>query len=184
MPGATAFTHKPDKKATPPEYAWWEFNVDDFTAGKAKFMMAITDATDPDLTRFLKRQNGRLVLYHGWADPTRQSQPTVDYYQSVVEKTFDGNLDAAKDKIRLFMVPGMAHCSGGPGLSEWDGLPALVNWVENGIAPRSIAGQHRTNGVIDNRRPVCAYPERAVYTGPAGGQNNPANWIEGNFSCR
>jgi feruloyl esterase len=82
------------------------------------------------------------------------------------------------------MIPGMGHCRGGPGLNEWDGLPALVDWVEKGIAPDSIPGQHRTDGVVDNRRPVCAFPNQAVYTGPAGGQNEKRNWVEANFSCR
>ena len=184
MPGLASLTQRPDKSITPPEYAWWEFDVDEYTAGKGQFMMNILDATDPDLTRFLIRENGKLILYHGWADPGRQSQPTVDYYDSVVEKTFDGNLQAAQEKIRLFMIPGMGHCRGGPGLGEWDGLPALVEWLEQEAAPRSIVGQHRTDGIVDNRRPVCTYPEQAVYTGPAGGQNDPANWIESNFSCR
>jgi len=44
--------------------------------------------------------------------------------------------------------------------------------------------QHRTNGVVDNQRRICAYPQRAVYVGPAGGQNDPSNWRERNFECR
>jgi feruloyl esterase len=146
--------------------------------------MQLLDATDPDLTRFLIRENGKMIVYHGWADESRQSKPTYDYYQAVVDKTFGGNLAAAKEKIRLFMIPGMGHCRGGPGLNEWDGLPALVDWVEKGTAPDSIAGQRRTDGVVDNRRPVCAFPNQAVYTGPAGGQNDKRNWVERNFSCR
>jgi pimeloyl-ACP methyl ester carboxylesterase len=173
-----------DRTATPSEFAWWDFNMDDYTAGKAEFMARLTDATDPDLTRFLKRENGKLILYHGWADPNRQPEPTIDYYDSMVKKTFAGNVEEAGQKARLFMIPGMGHCRGGPGLAQWDGLPALVDWVENGVAPESIVGEHRTNGVVDNRRPVCAYPKRAVYVGPAGGQNNPGNWIETNFVCR
>jgi feruloyl esterase len=173
-----------DKNANPPEFAWWDFNMDEYTAGKSEYMARITDATNPDLTRFLKRENGKLILYHGWADQNRQPEPTVDYYDAMVNKTFGGNLEEAKEKARLFMIPGMGHCRGGPGLAQWDGLPALVDWVEKGTAPESIVGEHRTNGVVDNRRPVCAYPKRATYAGPAGGENNPANWIENNFVCR
>ena len=184
MPNPTDLSQKPDKNANPPEFAWWEFNVDDVTAGKGRFMMAITDATNPDLSRFLKRKNGKLLLYHGWADPESEGQPTLDYYKQVVQTTFAGDVNAAREKVRLFMVPGMGHCSEGPGCSEWDRLAPLANWVEKGIAPDYLVADHSTNGRVDNQRRVCAYPQRAVYVGPAGGQNNRANWVETNFVCR
>ncbi len=78
----------------------------------------------------------------------------------------------------------MGHCSGGAGPNTWDKLPALVDWVENGRAPDSIIATRSTNGVDENERPLCPYPQEAVYTGPAGGQNDPANWVAANFSCR
>jgi hypothetical protein len=56
--------------------------------------------------------------------------------------------------------------------------------VENGNAPDYLIGEHFTNGVVDNQRKICPYPELATYTGPAGGQNDPANWVESNFACR
>lgn len=184
LPNPTDLNQKPDKSATPPEFAWWEFNVDDVTAGKGAKMSAITDAKDPDLTRFLVRKNGKLLLYHGWADPEGQAEPTEDYYKSVIKTTFRDDLQAARQKTRLFMVPGMAHCAEGPGPNSWDRLAPLAAWVEKGIAPGYIVAQHITNGRKDNERKVCAYPQRAVYAGPAGGENNPANWIEQNFLCR
>jgi feruloyl esterase len=177
-------TQVPDKKANPPEFGWWEFNIDDVTAGKGAAMMAITDATDPDLTRFLVRKNGKLLMFHGWADAEVSGEPTVDYYKQVVDTTFRGNVDAARDKVRLFLFPGMGHCGGGPGCNEADPLEALVAWVEKGVAPDYLVAQHRTNGVVDNQRRVCAFPQRAVYVGPAGGQNDRANWVEKNFACR
>lgn len=63
-------------------------------------------------------------------------------------------------------------------------LDFLVEWVEQGKAPDFVVATHRTNGRIDNERPICAYPQRAVYTGPAGGENDPANWVARNFACR
>jgi len=78
----------------------------------------------------------------------------------------------------------MYHCRRGPGPTEWDRLAPLVGWVEEGRAPDYLVGQHRTDGAVDNERRICAYPQQAVYTGPAGGQDDPANWAEGNFSCR
>ena len=85
MPNPTDIRQTPDKKANPPEFAWWEFNIDDVTAGAGASMMAITDATDPDLSRFLNRRKGKLLLYHGWADPEGQNEPTLDYYKDVVD---------------------------------------------------------------------------------------------------
>ena len=183
-PNPTNVKQKPDKTATPPEFGWWEFNVDDVTAGKGARMSAITDATDPNLSRFLVRKGAKLLLYHGWADPEGQAQPTLDYYKKAVDQTFRGDLQAARGSMRLFMVPGMGHCAEGPGPDTWDRLAPLANWVEKGIAPDSIVARHITNGRSDNERKVCAYPQRAVYTGPAGAENNPANWVEKNFTCR
>ena len=59
---------EPSKTSIPPEWAWWEFDIDDVREGKGDVMKAITDATDPDLSRFLKQRRGKLIVYHGWAD--------------------------------------------------------------------------------------------------------------------
>jgi feruloyl esterase len=184
MPIPNDLSQVPDKKANPPEFAWWEFNIDDVTAGRGNFMASITDAKDPNLTRFLKRKNGKLLIYHGWGDGDAHPEPTLDYYKQVVATTFDGDINAARQKARLFMVPGMGHCGGGPGCNSWDRLRPLVDWVENGKAPDYLVAVHLTNDKVDNQRRVCAYPEKAVYVGPAGGQNDTANWLESNFACR
>ena len=183
-PDVTDLSYVPDKTRTPSEYAWWEFDMDDVTAGRGDLMMSIFDAIDPDLTRFLVQNHGKLILYHGWSDFSPAPEPTLDYYQDVVSTTFGGDLEAARDRTRLFMVPGMGHCRGGPGPNAWDKLPPLVEWVEKGKAPDSIVATHRTDGVVDNERPICPYPEQAVYTGPAGGENDRANWVATNFTCR
>jgi len=78
----------------------------------------------------------------------------------------------------------MGHCRGGPGPDNWDKLAPMVDWVENGNAPDYVTAEHRTNGVVDNQRPVCAYPQQAQYVGPSGGANNPSNWVAENFQCR
>ncbi len=184
LPVANDLQQVPDKKATPPEFAWWEFNIDDVTAGKGKFMSAITDATDPDLTRFLTRRKGKLIIYHGWGDSDAHPEPTYDYYRNVVKATFAGDVQAARASVRLFMVPGMGHCGGGPGCDTWDKLAPLVEWVEQGKAPDHLVAEHRTAGKTDDQRRICAYPQQAVYVGPAGGQNDRANWTEQNFACR
>lgn len=167
-----------------PEYSWMEFDINDYTSGKADLMMSITDATDPDLSRFLKDHGGKLIIYHGLVDTLIVAESTRDYYNDMVDTTFAGSLASAKDKARLFLVPGMAHCAGGPGPNSWDKLAPLVDWVENGNAPDAVIVTHSTDGEVDNERPVCAVPQQARYTGPAGGANDPANWTPENFQCR
>jgi feruloyl esterase len=176
-------TYPLDKKATPPEYGWWEFNVDDMTSGQGAFMAGILEATQTDLTRFLIRGKGKLLLYHGWGDSVVGAEQTLDYYKQVVDATFKGNLQAARESARLFMVPGMSHCFGGPGCDDWDRLAPMVDWVEKGIAPDALIARHLTKGVVDNERRICPYPERATYVGPPGGQDDRANWKAVNFRC-
>ncbi len=180
---ANDLSYKPNKSVNPPEWAWWEFNIDDVTAGRADFMKALLDATDPDLTRFLVGHNGKLVLWHGWADVGVPPEATSDYYKQVVDKTFAGKVDAARERARLYMFPGMGHCGGGPGPNEWDALTPLVSWVEQGTAPDSVIAQRRTDGRVTNERRVCAQPQAARYSGPAGGEQNAANWVSANFTC-
>ncbi len=184
MPDLTDPSLKSDKTRTPPEWSLWEFNIDDFTAGLGDFMKSITDATDPDLKRFHIKNGGKMILYTGWADPSPPAATLIDYYNDIADTTFAGDLDATKEHTRLFLVPGMGHCRGGPGPNTWDKLAPLVDWLEDGNAPDFLVATHSTDGVVDKERRICAYPELAVYTGPAGGENDPANWIESNFTCR
>ena len=177
-------SREPDRDVYPPEHAWWEFDIDDVTAGKADFMKKITNATDPNLTRFLVEHDGKLILWHGWADGGAPPEPTVDYYNDVAKETFAGDTAAEHERARLFMFPGMGHCGGGAGPDRWDPLAPLVDWVEKGEAPGSVIARHETAGKVDNERRVCAYPQRALYTGPAGGRNDSKNWVSGNFTCR
>ena len=174
----------PDGERMPPEWSWAQFNVDDFTAGQGDFMKSITDATDPDLTRFLLQNEGKLMIYHGWGDAGVPPEPTLDYYREVAQTTFAGDMARTRDHARLFMIPGMGHCRGGPGPDNWDKLAPLVDWVENGRAPDYLVATHASDDVIDNERRICAYPQQAVYTGPAGGENDPANWVQSNFTCQ
>jgi feruloyl esterase len=175
---------EPDKHKIPPEYSWSEFNINDVTAGRGDFISSIIDAKDPNLTPLLIKHGGKLILYHGWGDSLVPPEPTLDYYNDVVSTTFGGNLEAARQHIRLFMVPGMDHCKGGPGPDTWDKLAPLVDWVEQGTTPDFVVATHTTVGKIDNERRVCAYPQHAVYTGPAGYPNDPANWVQSNFTCK
>ena len=183
-PSLTDLSQKLDRTSNPPEVAWWEFNMDDVTAGKGKLMSSILDAKDPNLGRFLQSNGGKLILYHGWGDAQIPTEPVIDYYNDVVKATFGGDMNAAHASARLFMAPGMGHCRGGPGPNTWDKLEPLVDWVENGKTPDFLIATHSTDGKVDNERKLCPYPQQAIYTGPAGGENDRANWVHGNFTCR
>jgi feruloyl esterase len=141
------------------------------------------DAVDPDL-RKLQRRGSKLIVYHGWSDPDISALNSIDYFDSVVSfmsRRHEDRDDARKrvnDFFRLFMVPGMQHCSGGPGPNTFDMLTALENWVEKGKAPESVVASHLTAGVVDRTRPLCVYPKVAVYTG-SGSTDDAAN-----FKCR
>jgi tannase/feruloyl esterase len=140
-------------------YDWKAFDVDeDFD--KLAAARAALDAVDPDLSRF-KARGGKIVSYYGWADPALNPLMGVGYYENVTQKLGAGT----SDFYRLFMVPGMYHCSGGVGVSTFDAFTPLVEWVEKGSAPRTITGARVVDGKIVRTRPLCPYPEAAIYDG-------------------
>ena len=119
-----------------------------------------------------------MIMYHGLADSIVTPQLTIDYYNQVIEKV--GGLDPTQSFFRLFLIPGMDHCSilPGRGPDNFDVLKALEDWVENGIAPEQmIATQLDKEGKIMRSRPVCLYPKAAKYKG----SGNPDD--ASNFSC-
>jgi feruloyl esterase len=100
---------------------------------------AILSATNPDLRRF-RDNGGKLLSYMGWNDAIGDVRETIDYY-STVERVIGGR-EATQEFYRLFMVPGMNHCSGGDGASQIDWLAALDGWVDQRKAPDTITGYH------------------------------------------
>ncbi|MBI3680433.1 MAG: tannase/feruloyl esterase family alpha/beta hydrolase [Acidobacteria bacterium] len=133
----------------------------------------ILDATDPDLSRFRAR-GGKIVMYFGWADQALNARMGVEYYETVRERMGA----STPDFFRLFMVPGMFHCTGGVGVSSFDTLTPLRAWVEKGTAPDEIIGVRKTEGRIARTRPLCPYPQVAKYKG-SGSIDDAAN-----FACR
>lgn len=145
-----------------PEYDALSFDWDrDVPVMDAK-LAAIINATNPDLAAF-KAQGGKLIQYHGWSDPGVAPMSSVNYYESVLRKM--GGAAAVRDFHRLFMVPGMQHCAGGPGPDRFDGLAALRQWVEQGKAPDRMVAAHLQDGRIDRTRPLCPYPQQAKWNG-------------------
>ena len=133
----------------------------------------VLDADNADLAPFFK-SGGKLLMYHGWSDAGIPARGTVSYYESVREKT--GR--AADESLRLFMVPGMGHCGGGQGASTFDMIAALDQWVASGKPPPTIPAARVRDGKIDRTRPLCAFPQFAVYKG-SGSIDDAVN-----FECR
>jgi len=117
---------------------------------------------------------GKLIFFHGLSDPWFSPLDTLEYYKSLAPA--NGGADKVAEWSRIFLVPGMAHCGGGPALDQFDMLGAVVNWVEKGTAPESVIA---TGKAFPGRsRPLCAYPKHAQYAGH--GDTNDA----GNFTCQ
>lgn len=135
----------------------------------------IVDSGNPDISAFAQR-GGKLIIYHGWNDALIPGANAVRYYEAA-----RGYLGAAlEDTARLFMVPGMGHCSGGAGATSFDMVPHLKAWVERGEAPeRVIAVQPGSLGAPPTlSRPLCPWPKSAHYIG-SGSTNDAAN-----FTCQ
>ncbi len=139
---------KPD-----PNYDFKTFNGET-EVDKLKPISSILDAKNPDLSRF-KSRGGKIVMYYGWADTALNPLMGIDYYEKVSARFGSSTTDF----FRLFMVPGMAHCRGGIGTDEFDALTSLVEWVENGIAPKQIVASQRKGGNVVRTRPLCPYPQ-------------------------
>jgi hypothetical protein len=153
----------------------WHFQMYDFDKDPPKMAKpaAIINALNPDL-RPLKQRGGKIIHYHGWADPMLVAYMSIDYYESVLERL---GAKETKDFYRLFLIPGMFHCGGGVGCGTVDWLTPMVDWVEKGIAPGKLVGAKVEKGETKRTRPLCPYPEVARYKG-TGSIDDAAN-----FSC-
>ncbi|MBC2665518.1 tannase/feruloyl esterase family alpha/beta hydrolase [Novosphingobium flavum] len=161
-----------------------------------------------DLDKFVAA-GGKVIQYHGWDDPNIPPMEAVKFRQSLVDslvKRRKMSVASATNLVdsyhRLFMIPGMGHCSGGPGPwsiapapgqpadGEHDMLTALENWVEKGADPKRLIGAHLSGGAPsagnpnggagapqkpDMTRPICAFPAAARYTGK-GDSADAANY--------
>jgi feruloyl esterase len=136
-----------------------------------KTIHTLMDSSDPNLKPFFSH-NGKLLIYHGWADPGVPPMGTVNYYEAVTKAA----PTEAKDDLRLFMVPGMGHCRGGDGTDTFDVAKLMQDWVATRKAPDRIEASHLTKGQVDKTRPLCAFPKVAVYTG-SGSTNEAANFV-------
>lgn len=161
-----------------PTWDWKTLDFDQDIAETDKRGNQTVNAADPAKVAkdFLGTRKGKLLMFHGWADPNIAPRNTVNYYNKVVAAA--GGAAKASNSIRLFMFPGMGHCGGGEGPNAWDKMKVITEWVENGKAPDSFVASHSTGGAVDRTRPICAYPRVARYNG-TGSIDDAAN-----FTCK
>ncbi len=155
------------------KWDWRTFDLDKDTVEADLSEKGNINAMDPDLSKF-KARGGKLLQYHGWADQLIAPENSINYYSSVLEKMGPQQ----DDWYRLFMMPGMQHCRGGEGPNQFNAIAVMERWREQGIAPAQITAAHLTDGNIDTTRPLCPYPQVAVWNGK-GSTNDAAN-----FSCK
>ncbi len=158
---------------TPPDRSLsiYQFNFDTDPARMDAHSWIFNTADDVKLTGY-KSRGGKLLFAHGMADPIFSPDEMVDYYQRLSKE----HGAATQDFSRLFLIPGMGHCQGGAATDVWDGLGALVDWVEKGQAPQRITASG--SQVFPGRtRPLCPWPQYARYKGT--GNTEDAS----NFAC-
>jgi feruloyl esterase len=213
LPGWSAYWSNPKRPTEPdradffrywvfndPHWDWWKFNWGSDIDVINHTIAPVFNATSADLHEF-ESHHGKLILFMGAQDPVGAADEAIDYYQAV-EATASGASQATRRKqtlafLRLYMVPGMAHCAGGPGATHFstatrDSEPpvsdaqhdmaiALEQWVEKGVAPERLIAtkfdkEHGTDRRVLFQRPLCVYPQVARYT---GGPTNSAD----SFAC-
>jgi len=163
---------------TPPDasFAIAQFDFDRHPARMAAFSAVFDTYRDATLAEFRKR-GGKLLIFHGTADPIFSALESIDYYQRLTRNS--GGPAATGTWARLFLVPGMNHCAGGPATDSFDGLGAITDWVEKGAAPARIEASALpgTQYFPGRTRPLCPYPAAARYNG-SGSVEDGAN-----FAC-
>lgn len=156
--------------APPIDFFAFNFNTDPVRINKASNGI---DALSADLSKFRKR-GGKLLLYTGMSDAALSANDLINYYKKMAGAS--GGMANTWKFARMFLLPGVCHCGGGPGLDDFDALTAIENWVEKETPPASIV----VSGTAfpGRTRPLCPYPQIPRYKG-AGNTEDAAN-----FECR
>jgi feruloyl esterase len=134
--------------------------------------IARMNASNPDIAPFV-REGGKLILSGGWNNALVPAGAVVDYYGKV-----EASLGKARtqDAVRLYMVPGMIECNGGPGTDTFNLLAVMRDWVERGRAPKEVLASRVERGKVVRTRPLCPYPQVATYRG-RGSTDDARNFV-------
>jgi hypothetical protein len=153
----------------------WDFKSFDYDKDVTRALQAhsaILDVPPTGLDSFFS-DGRKLLLSHGWADGLIPAQSTVEFYSALTRHIGKKKADQG---TRLFMVPGMGHCSGGEGPFVIDAIGTIDRWVETGRAPERLVASNPPNATA-RTRPLCPYPQEATYSGSGSTDE------EKNFKC-
>ena len=153
----------------------WDYRMVDFdrhVAAADRSDIARVNASNPDISAYV-RGGGKLILSGGWNNALVPAGAVLDYYTRV-EATI--GVRDTRDGVRLYMVPGMIECNGGPGTDTFDMLGVMRRWVERGEAPRQVSASRIEHGKVVRTRPLCPYPQVATYRG-RGSTNEARNFV-------
>jgi len=177
-----------------PTWNWQTFDFDHDMWKVDEQLAASQNANSADLREF-RKHDGKLLMYHGWADPLVPTQDDINYFLRAVSAE-GGDLDRTQSFFRLFLAPGMGHCFTGPGPNIFGGadnpggpadadhnvLLALQRWVEKGVAPNRIIATKYVNdnpaGAIVMTRPLCVFPKVPEYDYKTHGNTTEASSFE------
>jgi len=146
--------------------------ISDHEFPESSWDMMSADSLD---RRRFKMSGGKLVIVHGVSDPIFSISDSIRWWEAL--NAIEGG--RADEFVRLFAVPGMVHCAGGPATDHFNAFDALVDWVERGVAPERIEAQTSPAGAWPGRtRPLCPYPQQARYLGQGSIEDSAS------FVCR
>jgi feruloyl esterase len=153
----------------------WDYRSVDFdrhVAAADRSAIARVNASNPDISAYLQR-GGKLILSGGWNNALVPAGAVLDYYKNV-EATV--GLEDTRQGVRLYMVPGMIECNGGPGTDTFDLLGVMRRWVEKGQAPNDVPASRVEHGRVVRTRPLCPFPQVATYRG-SGSTDDASNFV-------
>lgn len=174
-----------------PDWDYKKATLDEAVKASDEKFANVLNAVQADMKAF-KARGGKLIIYQGWSDAAISPLNAINYYESVLQKMGQSESDAF---LRLYMVPGMHHCGGGPGPDRFGAFGispindpqhniylAVENWVEKGKAPGTVIAL-KADGFgptvkVTMTRPLCVYPQMAKYKG-SGDTNEAANFVCG-----
>ena len=176
-PFPIATTHVQSWVHQDPKFDWRTLSEADFAADFKTSQQKFHDIIGTDAANLsgFRKHGGKMIIWHGEADPLIFPRGTLNYFDRVLAD--NGGADKVKDFARLFMAPGVGHCGGGDGPAPAGLFDAVVNWVEKGQAPDTVQAIRKRQDGTTITRPLCAYPKTAKWTG--AGSTDEAK----NFAC-